>query len=108
MPRPPRPPGSERKDIWFLPNQLESLDALIETSTLGRPSFTSLVLQAVDALIEQEMAKPEENVETGVAKLVDRRDKQPGLQFLFQEGARSRLDDLAAMLCMSKRLFNAD
>lgn len=58
MGRPSRLPGSVRKDIWFEPRQVELLDALRETCALGKPPFTSLVLQAVDTFLARELARP--------------------------------------------------
>lgn len=59
--KPGRPRGvaTTRKDFKLEPRQIESLEALQETASLGRPSLVSLVRQAVDLFVEREMMKPE-------------------------------------------------
>jgi hypothetical protein len=55
----PGGPLKEAKLIEIELRQIQYLNALIETSTLGRPSFTSLVRQAIDMYIAAQLAKPD-------------------------------------------------
>ena len=56
-----RPPGkpTARKEFRLEARQLGYLEALIATATLGRPSFVSLVRQAVDEFISRELEMPD-------------------------------------------------
>jgi hypothetical protein len=55
-----RPPGvaTARKEVRLEARQVDQLEALIATAPLGKPSFVSLVRQAVDELIVREFARP--------------------------------------------------
>jgi len=56
-----RPKGvpTTRKEFRLEDRQVELLDALRVTASLGTPSLVSLVRQAVDQFIAREMAKPD-------------------------------------------------
>ena len=55
-----RPKGAPttRKEFRLEARQVELLEALIATATLGKPSMVSLARQAVDQFIAREMARP--------------------------------------------------
>jgi hypothetical protein len=55
-----RPPGvpTTRKEFRLESRQVQYLEALIATSSLGKPTLVSLIRQAVDNLISRELAKP--------------------------------------------------
>jgi hypothetical protein len=55
----PGGPLKEAKLIELELRQIQYLNALIETSTLGRPPFTTLVRQAIDMYIAVQLAKPD-------------------------------------------------
>lgn len=54
-----RPKGvaTERKEFRLESRQVEVLNALIATASLGRPTLVSLVRQAVDEFIANELKK---------------------------------------------------
>jgi hypothetical protein len=54
-----RPQGvpTARKEFRLEARQVDQLEALIATSPLGKPSFVSLVRQAVDEFIVREFAR---------------------------------------------------
>ena len=56
-----RPKGAptSRKEFRLEDRQIEFLEALRVTATLGTPPLVSIVRQAVDAFIDREMAKPD-------------------------------------------------
>lgn len=56
-----RPKGvpTTRKEFRLEDRQVELLEALRVTATLGTPPLVSLVRQAVDQFISREMGKPE-------------------------------------------------
>lgn len=53
----PRGVPTSRKEVRLEARQVEYLDALIATAGLGKPTFVSLVRQAVDDLIDRELSK---------------------------------------------------
>jgi len=54
----PRGTPTTRKEFRLEARQVELLEALIATATLGKPSMVSLARQAVDQFIAREIAKP--------------------------------------------------
>ncbi len=56
-----RPKGAPttRKEFRLEARQIEALEALIATATLGKPTLVSLIRQAVDEFIAAEMSKPD-------------------------------------------------
>lgn len=54
----PRGVPTTRKEFRLEARQLEYLEALIATASLGKPPLVSLVRQAVDDFIARELAKP--------------------------------------------------
>jgi hypothetical protein len=57
-----RPKGvpTSRKEARLETRQVEYLEALVATSTLGKPTYVSLVRQAVDEFIARQiLSKPE-------------------------------------------------
>ncbi len=54
MGRPLGPPCT-RKDMWLENRQIEHLEALAATSSLGKPPFTALVKQALEEFIRNQL-----------------------------------------------------
>jgi hypothetical protein len=54
----PRGAPTTRKEFRLEARQVQYLEALIATASLGKPTLVSLIRQAVDDLISRELAKP--------------------------------------------------
>lgn len=61
-----------RKEFRLEPRQIEHLEALIATASLGKPPLVSLIRQAVDEFISSELLK------SGVRERVERYLKERG------------------------------
>ena len=55
----PRGAPTKRKEFRLEARQVEMLEALIATASLGKPTLVSLIRQAVDEFIAQGLKKPE-------------------------------------------------
>lgn len=80
----PRGVATVRKETRLEPRQIEYLEALIATAALGKPSFISLVRQAVDDLINRELTKP--GVRAQVEQYLKARRKVVDLHQLRKDG----------------------
>jgi len=71
----PRPPGAptRRKEFRLEERQLIFLDALIEAAPLGKPSLTSVVRQAVQQFIDNQLKDRE--VRERVERIVGQRPR---------------------------------
>ncbi len=54
----PRGAPTTRKEFRLEARQIELVEALIATSSLGKPTLVSLMRQAVDEFIDREIKKP--------------------------------------------------
>lgn len=79
----PRGVPTERKEFRLEARQVQYLEALIATATLGKPTLVSLVRQAVDDLIKREVAKPD--VRARVESFLRQRRKVVNLRDLKRE-----------------------
>lgn len=54
----PRGVPTKRKELRLEARQVEILEALIATATMGKPSLVSLVRQAVDDFLDHQLRQP--------------------------------------------------